>query len=176
MDRQPVLHGHLVTLRPLTSADWAALHTVASDPMIWELHPAHDRWREDVFRRFFDDALACSGALAIIDRATGAIIGSSRYDMHDTGHDEIEIGWTFLAREYWGGPYNREVKQLMLDHILHFVGTVLFIVGENNLRSRRAMLKIGATLVEGRHQRGNGDPLPGHVIYAISRGHVFPSA
>jgi RimJ/RimL family protein N-acetyltransferase len=170
IDRQPFLEGERVTIRPLRPDDWDALYAVARDPLIWELHPVKDRWQEPVFRAFFDQALACGGALAILDRATGAIIGSSRYDMHDPANDEIEIGWTFLARQYWGGIYNREVKRLMLDHIHRHVETVVFLVGKDNLRSRGAMAKIGGQLIAGRHRRGNGEMHPDHVVYAIRRG------
>jgi RimJ/RimL family protein N-acetyltransferase len=103
-DRQPVLEGDLVRIRPLVAEDWEALYAVASDPLIWEVHPRADRWQEPVFRQFFAEALACGGGLAIEDKATGAIIGSSRYDYHVPEEDEIEIGWTFLARAYWGVP------------------------------------------------------------------------
>ena len=168
-ERQPTLQGELVTIRPLQEEDWDALFAVASDPLIWELHPAHNRWQEPVFRNFFDDALACGGGLAILDRASGAVIGSSRYDFWVPDEDEIEIGWTFIARAYWGGTYNREIKRLMLDHIHRFVGTVVFIVGQNNLRSRGAMEKIGGELIEGRHHRGDGTMFPDHVVYAIRR-------
>ncbi|QDX27132.1 GNAT family N-acetyltransferase [Sphingomonas suaedae] len=168
-DRQPVLEGELVTIRPLRAEDWDALFAVASDPLIWELHPAQDRWREPVFRNFFAEALACGGGLAILDRASGAVIGSSRYDFWVPQEDEIEIGWTFIARVYWGGTYNREVKQLMLDHIHRFVRRVVFLVGRDNLRSRGAMAKIGGTLIEGRTHRGGGQVFPDHVVYEICR-------
>src|SRR5688572_32167895 len=107
MDRQPVLEGERLVLRPLTEADFAALHTVASDRELWARHPSHDRWQEPVFREFFDDALAKGGALAIIDKATGDVIGSSRFQFSGRGDgDALEIGWSFLAREYWGRGYN----------------------------------------------------------------------
>ena len=170
MDRQPTLQSERLLLRPLRPGDWDALYAIASDPLIWELHPAKDRWQEPLFRKFFDDALACGGGLAIVDKASGAVIGSSRYDAYDPANDEIEIGWTFLARGYWGGTYNREIKRLMLDHIHRFVETVVFLVGKDNLRSRGAMAKIGGELIEGRHHRGNGDVFPDHVVYAIRRG------
>ncbi|MCW4462433.1 GNAT family N-acetyltransferase [Sphingomonas sp. BT-65] len=168
-DRQPTLEGELVTIRPLQPDDWEALFAVASDPLIWELHPARDRWQEPVFRKFFDHAIACGGGLAILDKATGTVIGSSRYDIHVPAEDEIEIGWTFIARAYWGGTYNREIKRLMLDHIHRFVGTVVFIVGQDNLRSRGAMEKIGGKLIEGRRHRGDGTVFADHVVYAIRR-------
>ena len=168
-DRQPVLMGELVELRPSTPGDWDALFAVACDPLIWEVHPAHDRWQEPVFRAYFDGGIACGGALTIIDKATAKVIGSSRYDNWKPEADEIEIGWTYLARAYWGGTYNREIKRLMLDHIHRFVGTVVFTVGEGNVRSRGAMTKIGGMLrpgVEGRMMAGEMKP---HVIFEIRR-------
>nr|WP_294811764.1 GNAT family N-acetyltransferase [uncultured Sphingomonas sp.] len=169
-DRQPTLTGERVTLRPSTQDDWEALFAVASDPLIWEVHPAHDRWKEDVFRAYFDAGMASGGALTILDRTTGKVIGSSRYDNWKSEADEIEIGWTYLARDYWGGSYNREIKRLMLDHIHTQVGTVVFTVGEGNVRSRKAMEKIGGVLRAGppelRLMAGEMKP---HVIYEIRR-------
>lgn len=143
-DRQPSLTGDLLDLRPLRPDDWEALFRVASDPLIWEQHPDSDRYQEDVFRRFFDDALASGGALVAIDRSTGQIIGSSRYFGYDEEQSVVEIGWTFLARKYWGGVYNGEMKRLMLDHAFQSVDRVIFVIGPDNLRSRRAVEKIGA--------------------------------
>ena len=168
-DRQPMLEGDLVRLRPTTEADWPALYAVAADPLLWEVHPAHDRWQEPVFRAYFDAGLASGGALTIVDRTTGAVIGSSRYDNWKAETDEIEIGWTFLARSHWGGVYNREIKRLMLDHIHAQVGTVVFTIGETNLRSRRAMEKIGGVLRPGVELRLMAGEMKPHVTYEIKR-------
>jgi N-acetyltransferase len=168
-DRQPVLEGELVTLRPMTEGDREALFAVASDKLIWEVHPAHDRWKREVFDAFFDAGLASGGALTIVDRATGEVIGSSRYDGYDAEADEIEIGWTYIARAYWGGTYNREIKRLMLDHIHRFVATATFMVGEDNIRSRKAMVKIGGVLREGTVERTMAGEKRRHVIYEIRR-------
>jgi RimJ/RimL family protein N-acetyltransferase len=169
-DRQPILTGERVILRPSTEDDWDALFAVAGDPLIWEVHPAHDRWQEPVFRAYFDGGVASGGALTILERATGAVIGSSRYDNWKPDADEIEIGWTYLARSHWGGAYNREIKRLMLDHIHRFVGTVVFTVGETNVRSRRAMEKIGGVLRPGIEPRLMAGEMKPHVIYEIPRG------
>lgn len=142
-DLQPTLTGRLVELRPLRPDDFDALYAVASDPGIWEQHPVRDRYTQHVFKDFFREALESGGAFAITDRATGLIIGSSRYYGYDGERGEIEIGWTFLARAYWGGVYNRELKQLMLRHAFGFVDRVIFLVGPQNFRSQRAMEKIG---------------------------------
>src|SRR4051812_26999623 len=100
---QPRLTGELIELRPLREEDWADLYAVASDPLIWEVHPEPDRYNEEVFRNFFRGAMESGGAFAVIDRATGKIIGSSRYHDHRSEQSEIEIGYTFLARSHWGG-------------------------------------------------------------------------
>ncbi|MEA3053372.1 MAG: N-acetyltransferase [Sphingomonadales bacterium] len=151
-DAQPVLTGERVALRPLAAGDRDALYAAASDPLIWEQHPVPDRWREPVFRTFFDEALASGGALLALDRGDGRAIGSSRYFGYDAERRDVEIGWTFLARSHWGGAYNGEMKRLMLRHAFRFADSVLFIVGPHNLRSQRAVAKLGAVL-EGRTHR-----------------------
>ena len=149
-DLQPTLTGDLLALRPLRADDFDALHAVASDPLVWEQHPASDRYQEETFRAFFRDAMASGGALLATDSADGRVIGSSRYHAYDADKSEVEIGWTFLARSHWGGRYNGEMKRLMLQHAFRFVDRVVFLVGPNNLRSRRAVEKIGGVLVGSR--------------------------
>src|SRR6266576_329530 len=142
-DLQPNLKGELIELRPLASEDWDDLFSVASDPLIWEQHPESDRYKEDVFKIFFREALECGGAFVIIDTKSQQIIGSTRFYGYAPEKSEIEIGWTFLARKYWVGRYNRELKQLMLAHAFEFVENVVFLVGENNVRSQKATEKVG---------------------------------
>lgn len=149
-DLQPTLKGRLLRLRPLQPEDFDTLFAVAGDPLIWEQHPASDRYKEDVFRNFFQEALKSGGAFVAIDATNGKIIGSSRFHGYDEEKGEIEIGWTFLARSYWGGPYNREMKELMLRHAFRFVDRVIFLVGVENWRSRRAVEKIGGVQIASR--------------------------
>jgi N-acetyltransferase len=170
IDLQPRLVGELLELRPLRPEDWDALFAVAADPLIWAQHPCPDRCKEEVFRDFFRDALESKGALVAVDRKTGKIIGSSRYRWHGGERNELEIGWTFLARSYWGGVYNQEMKRLMLGHAFNFVDRVIFLVGAKNLRSRKAMEKIGATLTDRRESTTLHGRVIEHVIYEISRG------
>jgi N-acetyltransferase len=168
-DLQPNLKGDLIELRPLTLEDWGDLFAVASDPLIWEQHPESDRYKEDVFKIFFSDALESGGAFVIIDRKNQQIIGSTRFYGYDPEKSEIEIGWTFLARKYWGGRFNRELKQLMLDHAFKFVENVIFYVGENNIRSQKATEKIGA-VKNGLVEKVYGNrPLSLNVRYVIRR-------
>lgn len=143
IDLQPILKGDLLELRPLQAEDFDRLYAVASDPLIWEQHPSRDRYKEEVFRTFFREGLESGGAFVVLDSKDGRIIGSSRFAGYDKEKSEIEIGWTFLARSHWGGIYNREMKQLMLRHAFIFVEKVVFLVGLQNLRSQKAMEKIG---------------------------------
>ncbi len=162
---QPILRGDLLALRPLRPEDFDALYAVASDPLIWEQHPDSDRYKPHVFQAFFREALDSGGALVVSDVKDGRIIGSSRFVGYDEKRSEIEIGWTFLARSYWGGVYNRELKQLMVRHAFRFVAHAVFLVGPQNIRSQKAMEKIGGVCV-GSRRNGAGRE---SVIYVISR-------
>ena len=165
VELQPTLKGKLIELRPLRSDDFDLLFAVARDPLIWEQHPASDRYQEDVFRAFFSEALESGGAFAVIDAANGKIIGSTRFYGYDADSSEIEIGWTFLARSYWGGHYNREMKRLLLRHAFDFVDSVILLVNPQNLRSRRAVEKIGGVERSARIERNGRES----VVYEITR-------
>jgi RimJ/RimL family protein N-acetyltransferase len=149
-DAQPTLKGELVELRPLRAADYDALFAVASDPLIWEQHPDRRRCEKERFTEFFGESLASGGALLAIDTKTHEVIGSSRYWGYSAERSEIEIGWSFLARSRWGGVYNGEMKRLMLQHAFRFVRHVVFIIGPDNIRSQRAVEKIGAVRIASR--------------------------
>src|SRR5271167_4094358 len=163
-DLEPVLKGEILDLRPLRPGDFHDLYAVASDPLIWEQHPIPDRYKEEVFREFFREALESGGALVAIDSKDGQVIGSSRFHGYDDQKSEIEIGWTFLARSHWGGIYNWEMKQLMLGHAFKFVNSVIFLVGPHNFRSQRALEKIGGVRVGSRPDGGGRDSL----VYQIT--------
>src|SRR5262249_58061999 len=119
--------GELLELRPLSADDWEGLFAAAADPMIWELHPAHDRYKEEVFREYFQEALASGGALVALDRKTQKIIGSSRYFLYGAETSELEIGWKFFARAYWGGNFYGGVERLQLGYSFKFVVDVIFL-------------------------------------------------
>jgi len=172
---QPVLKGRLVTLRPLEEKDWAGLFKAASNPKTWAGHTAtcQNRYQEDVFRGFFEAALSSDSALTIIDNESGDIIGSSRYHGYDAKTREIEIGWTFIDCAFWGGIYNAEIKSLMLDHIFKHVDCVVFWVAEDNIRSQRAMEKIGGKRREGEFSKSSGDEIIPYCIFEIKRGEAL---
>lgn len=169
-DRQPVLEGDRLTLRPLCESDREAFCTIVSDPALWALHPSHDRWQEPNLTAFFDDGMARGGALAIIERASGRLIGSSQFGPEEAEFPgEIEIGWTFLDRAEQGKGFNPEVKALMIGHALGHYTRAIFQVGSENIPSRRAMAKIGAELTDRTrvYERSGSEVL--HVVYAFTR-------
>lgn len=166
---QPNLIGDLIEIRPAVEADFEPLFALASDPEIWALHIATDRWKRNVFRANFDNALADEGGLIAVDRASRQIAGFSRYSQMAVGPDEMEIGWTFLARQFWGGAHNRDMKRMMVSHVLESFPRVLFRVAVDNFRSRRAMEKIGGILIdwdETVEYNGIGYPF---IAYEITR-------
>jgi RimJ/RimL family protein N-acetyltransferase len=165
-DLQPTLTGELLRLRPLGVDDFDGLYAVAADPLIWEQHPVKDRYKEDVFRAFFHEALACGGTLVAVDTKDDRIIGSSRFHGYDAEKSEIEIGWSFLARSHWGGVYNREMKRLMLWHAFRFVDRVIFLVDPQNVRSQKAMEKIGGLRAGSRPDAGGRES----YLYEIRTG------
>ncbi len=163
-DSQPVLKGELLELRPLRAEDFDALFAVACDPLIWEQHPARDRYQEETFRAFFRQSLESGGALVATDTKDGRVIGSSRFHGYDAERSEVEVGWTFLARSYWGGRYNGKMKRLMLRHAFQFVDRVIFLVGPHNYRSQRAVEKIGGVRVGSRPDASGRES----VVYQIT--------
>ncbi len=163
---QPTLENDLVLIRPLHFEDFKKLYEVASDSKIWELHQNPDRHDLKVFKQFFIDAIASKGALVIIDKASDTIIGSSRYKLHEHFNKAIEIGWTFLSREFWGGTYNKSFKTLMIDHAFKHFDYVLFHVDQNNFRSQKAVQKLGGKLID---KAGN----LGHLCTPIKTGLTF---
>ncbi|NQT63994.1 MAG: GNAT family N-acetyltransferase [Candidatus Marinimicrobia bacterium] len=154
-DSQPVLIGENLRLRPLRIDDFDDLFAVASDPLIWEQHPASTRYTPAVFKSLFQESMDSGGALIVHDTQTQQAIGSSRFHGYDEDRSEVEIGWTFVARSYWGGRSNAEIKRLMLEHAFQFVNNVVFLVGPQNTRSQRAVEKIGGVR-EGSRIDGSG--------------------
>jgi len=163
-DFTPTLVGEAISLRPLQAGDFEAVFAVAADPLLWEQHPSPLRYTRDVFEtEVWAGAIHSAGALVVVDRVTGKIIGSSRFYDWDSDAKEVAIGFTFLARSHWGGASNGELKRIMLQHAFRWAKVVWFHVGSNNLRSRKALEKIGAAFS---HEEARG---PQNVVHAFYR-------
>lgn len=168
-DLQPTLSSSLLTLRPIELSDWEGLFAVGSNSAVWADHVKTDRHKEENFRPYFDSAISSGAAFTVIENATGKIIGTSRF--HDFKPDigEVEIGWTFLATEYWGGKYNADMKRLMLGYVFEFARTVVFWVASENMRSRRAMIRIGGVLRDGEFTKSDNGVVYSYVVFEITR-------
>lgn len=143
-DTSIILEGETLRLAPLKESDFDALYSAASDPEIWALHPASDRYQEPVFRAFFMGGLESNMAYRIELKDSNKVIGSSRYNAPDYDNSRVEIGWTFLSKDYWGGKFNAELKHLMLYFAFKTFDTVEFCIGKDNHRSIAAVKKLGA--------------------------------
>ena len=168
LDRQPTLEDELVRLRPLEESDIEALYEVAQDPLIWEQHPS-DRYQRAVFDDFFQDAIDSRGTLLILDKATSQAIGSSRFERVAGIDSAIEIGWSFLARAYWGGAYNRAVKKLMIEHAFASVEDVVFHIDLQNTRSQKAIEKLGGTRITDPQHAHLTKQSPNYCTYRINK-------
>ncbi len=164
---QPTLADDLIRLRPLAPGDFEALFAVASDPLIWEQHPTRERYQRDVFSTYFEGGIASGGALLALDGADGSVVGCTRF--YDLEEDCVAIGYTFLARRCWGGRHNPAMKRLMLDHAFRFVERVVLHVGRNNVRSRTAVERLGATLIGELVVAYYGEQNNVNVVYELRR-------
>ena len=166
---QPNLYGTLLALRPLQDSDFPSLFSVACDPLIWEQHPNKDRYKREVFQNFFQGAIESKGAFKIIDKNTGEIAGSTRFYDYNPKENSIFIGYTFYATKFWGSKLNPQVKKLMLDYIFQFVDKVNFHVGKDNIRSQKAMEKLGAKKVDEVNVAYFGEPEKLNVVFEIDK-------
>lgn len=171
-DLQPTnLKNEFVELIPLNAGDFDKLYRVASDPLIWEQHPTKNRYQREIFEIFFAGAIGSKGAFIVFDMKTNEPIGSSRfYDLNETTKS-ISIGYTFLARHCWGTKHNKALKSLMINYAFNFVDNVLFQIGVNNIRSQKAIEKLGALKIGDEEIAYSGEQQTNkNYIYKIDKG------
>ncbi len=168
-DLQPILQNEVVKLVPLRSEDFEALYIVASDPLIWEQHPSKNRYQLPVFENFFKGAIQSKGAFLIYDLACNELAGSTRfYDWEETTKTII-IGYTFFARKFWGTAVNKSTKKLMLDHAFSFADKVQLHVAAINIRSQKAIEKLGAIKISEQAVAYFGEKENLNFIYQINK-------
>ena len=168
---QPVLENDIIRIDPLKQDDFEKLYAVASDSMIWEQHPNKDRYIREVFETFFKGAIESKGAFLVFDNRTGNPIGSTRYYGYDKEDSSVSIGYTFLARDHWGTTYNRALKTLMLDHAFKFVNKVYFHIGAVNIRSQKAIERLGAEKIDEVEMEYYGEEKKLNYVYQIDRNY-----
>lgn len=140
----PTLEGPSLLVRAITKDDFEDLYQVAADATLWALHSEPNRYERPVFQKFFDKMVSPPQALVVIDKTSNQVIGSSRYYDSLPLEHSVVIGYTFLAKNYWGGPTNSELKKLMIDYAFQYVDSVFFHTSKDNFRSQRAIAKLGA--------------------------------
>jgi N-acetyltransferase len=151
MNVAPVLlEGSHVRLEPLAKAHLAALTQVGLEEELWRWIPVPVRTAAEM-ATYVETALqeqkrGVSLPFALIEKATGRAIGSTRYGNIDRTHRRAEIGWTWVAREWQRTAVNTEAKYLLLRHAFETLGCVRVELKTDSLneRSRAAILRIGA--------------------------------
>lgn len=173
LNLQPeLLENELIKILPLQPTDFEMLYAAAANPAVWEQHPNTDRYKKEVFQLFFEGAIKSGTAFKFIDKASGAVIGSSRFYDYREETASIALGYTFMNNAFWGGKYNKAAKELLMKHAFQFVDTVLFHIGEKNVRSQKATQKLGAKLREGVRVDFNGTQPP-HLEYEIKKENFY---
>lgn len=166
---QPTLENEVVKIQALKQSDFETLFSIASDPLIWEQHPNPDRYKRPVFETFFKGALESNAAFLVFDKQTGQAIGSSRYYKIDIEEKSLSIGYTFLAKDHWGGLYNPAIKSLMLNHAFTFFDKVILHIGANNIRSQKATEKLGAKKIAEIEMEYYGEANRLNFVYQIEK-------
>ena len=166
---QPILENDFCVLYPLEEKDFDALYEVASDPKIWEQHPNKDRWKKEVFEKFFEGAIKSRGAFKIIDKQTEKVIGSTRFYDYSETDDSIFIGYTFYAVSCWGKGFNQSVKNTMLDYVFDYVSKVKFHIGSENIRSQIAISRLNAEKIDEEVVAYSGESPKLNFVYQIEK-------
>ena len=168
-DLQPTLSNDLIEVVPLKAEDFEKLFEVASDPLIWEQHPNPDRYKREVFQIFFQGAIESGGAFIIYDQSTGNVVGSSRYYEWNKEENSVAIGYTFIARQFWGRGFNGAMKKMMVDYAFQFVDKVILHIGATNFRSQKAIEKLGAIKIAEIAVAYYGEPEKWNFVYEINK-------
>lgn len=148
---EPVtLKGRYIRLEPLGLAHHAALCDVGLDEEIWRWDPSPVRTADEM-RNYIETALKWQAEgtalpFAVVEKAPGRIVGSTRFANIDRKNHRLEIGWTWIGRKWQRTPVNTEAKYLMLRHAFETLGCIRveFKTDSLNERSRNALLRIGA--------------------------------
>jgi RimJ/RimL family protein N-acetyltransferase len=163
------LQNELISLGALKEDNFEELFTVASDPLVWEQHPNPNRYKLEDFTNYFKGAIESNGAFLIRDSKTKEVVGCSRYYDYNATDSSVLIGYTFIGTKFWGIGYNKALKKLMLDYAFQFVDKVYFHIGAYNIRSQKAIEKIGALKVDEFEVEYYGETSKLNFVYLITK-------
>lgn len=166
---QPTLQNELVKLEPLKETDFERIFEVASDPLIWEQHPNPLRYQREHFEKYFKGAMESGGAFIIYENENSIPIGCTRFYDYFPDQNQVTIGYTFFGRNYWGKGHNKAAKTLMLNHAFEFVEFVKLQIGMHNLRSQKAIEKLGAKKINEENVAYFGEKSVLNFIYLFNK-------
>ena len=166
------LQNQFVKLVPLQESDFEELYSVANDELLWEQHPNKLRYQKPVFQNFFEGAIQSQGAFFIRETSTNEPIGSSRFYDYNPETNSLLIGYTFIGRKFWGKGYNKAIKKLMMDYAFHYVDTIYFHIGAKNIRSQKALEKIGGEKIDEFEVEYFGEESKLNYIYQIKKDRI----
>lgn len=175
-DLQPMLlEDDLIKLVPLQESDFDKLFEVASNPEVWEQHPNPNRYRLEDFTNYFKGAIESKGAFLVVDSKTDEIVGCSRYYDYNEADASVLIGYTFIGTKFWGNGYNKSLKNIMLSYAFEYVNKVYFHIGAFNIRSQKAIEKLGAKKVDEFEVEYYGETSKLNFVYLINKmNNVYP--
>jgi N-acetyltransferase len=163
------LEDEITLLLPIVKDDFDRLFDVASDPLIWEQHPNKNRYQKPEFENYFIGAIESNGAYIVINKETGEVAGSTRFYDYAEDDNSVFIGYTFVARKFWGQGLNQSIKKLMLDHAFSICDKVYFHVGKFNIRSQIAMERLGGKKLKEVEVAYFGEPSRINFEYVIEK-------
>jgi aminoglycoside 6-adenylyltransferase len=146
-----ILKGNTIALIPVEEKYLEELLSFSANPVIWKHLPREIYSREDMLQWYYqakeDEAAGKAIPFLIQDIQTLEIMGSTRILDLDDANRKAEIGWTWINPKYFGTKVNAEAKLLLLDYAFTKLrlNRIQFRADERNIRSQRAILKIGAS-------------------------------
>lgn len=146
IDRNLILENEKVLLRPMTRQDFPLLQSLTSDPEMWNYF-THDLSIEEEFEKwaaphFLEDRLQ----FTVIEKSTGNIAGATAFGNYSARDQRVEIGWTWLGKDFQGSVINQSMKKLMLDYCFGALELKRVEIKTDvlNMPARMALLKFGA--------------------------------
>lgn len=172
-DPQHFFENDLLTASALKAEDFDELYLAASDPEVWANHPNKNRYQLSEFTNFFKGAMESGGAYAVRDKASGRVIGSTRFYDLNKNEKSVLIGYTFYAKEFWGKNYNLSLKRMMIEYAFFFLDKIIFHIGAVNVPSQNSIVKLGAKKVAELEVAYFGEAPKLNYVYELNKSELL---
>jgi RimJ/RimL family protein N-acetyltransferase len=147
LDPNLILENTKILLRPIARQDFSVLQSLAADPSLW-IYFTHDLSIEGGFEDWVKPALEGERLqFAIFEKNQNRLVGSTAFGNYVPRDQRIEIGWTWLGKEFHGSKINYEMKMLMLDYAFENLQMKRVEIKTDvlNIPARKALQKMGIT-------------------------------